>query len=119
MDERVERRNDEGDDSCSSIDSPECALISLVTNRCELQGAGQDQRKILVEDNGVEDEEGPLDEGHPHVPEKGVFFVVSSDVALPKEKVEHYRHHSQNQEGNGDVVDVPEETHIGVVLLII
>ena len=53
------------------------------------------------------------------MPVKGVFFVVSSYIAFSKEKVEHYRHHHQNEESNGDVINIPEETHISVILLVI
>jgi hypothetical protein len=52
------------------------------------------------------------------VPEKGVFFVVSSDVAFPKENVEHFAT-TPKMRRQCDIVNIPEETHISVVLLII
>ena len=117
MNERVNGGDDEGDDGCGCVDASVGALVGLIHYPRELKSAGQHQSQVLVEDNRVEDEEMALDKGDPQVPPDDVVLEVAREIAAAEQHVEEEADDSEDQEGDGDVVDITEEADVGVVLL--
>lgn len=66
--------------SCCGIESTKGALGGLVPNGCELECTGKDQRKVLIKDDGVEEEVGSSDEGYPHVSPEGIVLPVAGNI---------------------------------------
>ncbi len=68
VDEGVDSCKNESNDGGYGIDGVEWLLVSTVHQVDELQAAGKASCDILVENYGIEVEEGPAIESYPHVP---------------------------------------------------
>jgi len=90
-------------------------LGSLILEAGELQEAGQHESKILIEDDGVEVEEGPAVEGDFEVsPEEASFGHFPGDALLGQE-VHDQQIKQKHCEPQADVVDVAEEVDVSGV----
>ena len=81
-----------------------------------MQEAGENEREVLVEDDGVEVEEGSTVEGDLEVAQDQVGVSHATTDALFCQEVHSDQIDQEDGEGNADVVDVAEEVDVSVVV---
>lgn len=111
--DRVQGCENEGNDAGSSVDSRKYRLIGVSFEVQELKTAGEHHREILVEYYRIEIVERSMGESVPQMPHDEVVALI-----LPQQEVEDQIDGCQNCESHPNVVDVPEECDVLVVVLV-
>lgn len=117
MEKRVYGGKDKGNNSSSSTDASKRTLFCLISHVCKLESASKYEGKKLIENNWVEKEIRSSMKSNLKMPENiAIHGSLSWDAFfgydVHEEKVEH-----QNSKCQTDVVYVPQEVNICVVLI--